>query len=204
MTQLFLVRHGETTWNDEQRFQGHIDVPLNARGWRDAERLATRFADEHVDAIYTSDLRRASDTADVIARALRMTKFCEPRLREANMGELQGMTYADVRARWFSDVPTMPCYFVDDAPPGVECLRALQARLLDAVNDLIARHANETILVVNHGAGLRVLFCAWLGISLGDYWKLQFDSASVSQVVMTGRGAVVALLNDTSHLRNDR
>ncbi len=202
MTRLYLVRHGETTWNDEQRFQGHIDVPLNARGWRDAERLATRFADERVDAIYTSDLRRAFDTAEVIARELRKTKICEPRLREANMGELQGMVYADVRARWFSDVPTMPCYFVDDAPPGVECLRALQTRLLEAVNDLVVRHANETILIVNHGAGLRVLFCAWLNMPLEDYWKLQFDSASVSQVVLTERGAVVALLNDTAHLHN--
>ncbi|MBI5301257.1 MAG: histidine phosphatase family protein [Chloroflexi bacterium] len=204
MTKLILVRHGETTWNDERRFQGHLDVPLNARGWRQAEQLGARFAGETIHAIYTSDLRRARDTAEVIASRANKPLVVEPRLREACMGELQGMTYADVHARWFPNVATMPSYFVDDAPAGVESLRELQARLVSAVNDIAARYVNETVLIVNHGAGLRALFCAWLGIELSAYWKLCSDSGSVSIVRVTEAGVVVELLNDTSHLGNDR
>ena len=83
MTRLILVRHGETTWNDAQRFQGHTDVPLSAHGWRQSERLAERFANESIAAIYSSDLARASDTARVIARHLRKQVVCEPCLHEA-------------------------------------------------------------------------------------------------------------------------
>ena len=200
MTKLILVRHCETSWNDECRFQGHIDVLLNARGRREAECLAERFAAERVDAIYTSDLRRARDTAQVIAQSLNKSILIESRLREACLGELQGKTYAEVHDRWYSTIQIMPCYFVDRAPPGVESLRELQARLMDAIEPIAAQHQNGTVLIVTHGACLRAMFCAWLGIELSSYWKLRFDSGSVSIVQLTESGTTIALLNDTSHL----
>jgi len=207
MTKLYLVRHGETTWNDARRFQGHTDVPLNVRGWRQAQRLAERFAGETIDVIYTSDLRRALDTAHIIAQRASKPILVEPRLREACLGELQGKTYAEVHERWFRNIETTPCYFVDDAPHGVESLRQLQARLMEAARDIAARHRDERILIVTHGACLRAMFCAWLGIELSAYWKLCFDSGSVSAVqtlrrnVSAESAALIALLNDTSHLR---
>jgi alpha-ribazole phosphatase len=201
MARLFLVRHGETVWNDAQRFQGHTDVPLSARGWRQAEWLAERFACESIAAIYASDLSRARDTAQVIAGRLCKVVQCEPLLREANLGELQGLGYAQVRDRWFHASDPLPCYFVDTAPPGIECLRQLQARVMGALCNLAARHGGETILVVMHGACLRAVLCAWLGIALSEHARLNFDPGSVSEIELHPRGASVSLLNDVSHLK---
>ena len=200
MTKLFLIRHGETTWNEAQRFQGQIDVPLNRRGWDQAQYLAERFADESIDAIYASDLHRALDTAQVIAQRVNKPVIIERRLREACLGELQGKRYAEVHARWFRGIATTPCYFVDDAPLGVESLRELQARLMQAVQDIVARHRHEQVLIVTHGACLRAMFCAWLGMELATYWKLSFDSGSVSAADLNDETARVVLLNDTIHL----
>jgi broad specificity phosphatase PhoE len=152
MTKLILIRHGETTWNDAQRFQGLIDVPLNARGWREAECLAWRFEDERIDAIYSSDLSRALDTATVIAQRVNQSLVVEPRLREACLGELQGKTYAEVHDRWFRAVETTPCYFMDAAPRGVESLRQLQARLMETIRDIATHHRDASVLLVTHGA----------------------------------------------------
>ena len=201
MTRLILVRHGETTWNDAQRFQGHTDVPLSARGWRQTERLAERFTNESIAAVYSSDLARAYETAQVIANRLHMQVVCEPGLREAQLGELQGLEYAEVRRRWFSESDPLPCYFVNDAPPGVESLRQLQARVMVAVNQIAVRHCGETALIVMHGACLRAVFCAWLDIELSEYRKLEFDAGAVSQVQLDSNRIVVTLLNDSSHLK---
>lgn len=200
MTRLILARHGETTWNDAQRFQGHTDVPLNARGWQQAERLAQVLEQESIAAIYSSDLARARDTARVIAARLHKAAVCESRLREAYLGELQGLGYAQVRQRWFRESDPLPCYFVDAAPPGVESLRQLQTRVLRAVSDIAARHDDETVLIVMHGACLRAIFCAWLGIELSAHTQLDFQAGAISQVELNSHGAVVLRLNDTAHL----
>ena len=201
MTRLLLVRHGETPWNDAARYQGQTDIPLSARGWMEAEWLAERLARESIEAIYTSDLARARDTAHVVARRIGTALTLEPRLREANLGEWQGLTYEQVRQRYFNDTDPLPAYMVDSPPPGGECLRQLQARLMSAIESIAARHANANVLVVTHGGCLKVLFCAWLGIELSAYWQLRFDSASISEVSLYPLGAIVARLNDTAHLR---
>ena len=200
MTRFIVVRHGETTWNSESRYQGQTDVPLSARGWREAERLAERFARETIAAIYASDLARAADTARVIARCLGQSVILEPRLREANLGEWQGLSYAQVRQRYFGATDPLPCYAVNQPPRGGESLRQLQARLLQVVDEIAARHANSNVLLVLHGGCLRALFCAWLRVELTDHWKLQFDSASVSEAVVARENAIVTRLNDCAHL----
>jgi broad specificity phosphatase PhoE len=200
MTHFIVVRHGETTWNSESRYQGQTDVPLSARGWLEAECLAERFVREPIAAIYSSDLSRAADTARVIARRLGVSVVLESRLREANLGEWQGVSYSEVRRRFFGATDPLPCYAVNQPPRGGESLRQLQARLFQAVGEIAARHANSDVLLVLHGGCLRALFCAWLRVELTDYWKLQFDSASVSEVVVSRENAVVTRLNDCAHL----
>lgn len=139
MTRFLLVRHGETTWNDQARYQGQTDTPLSARGLAEAEQLAERLVGETIDAIYASDLARARDTAQVVAARLSKPVRLEPRLREARLGEWQGLTYDQVRQRYFSDADPLPAYFVDSPPlGGGECLRQLQARLMSAVESITA------------------------------------------------------------------
>lgn len=197
---LLLVRHGETTWNHEARYQGQADIPVSTRGWAEAERLAERLASESINAIYTSDLMRALDTARVIARRIGQPLTLEPRLREANLGEWQGLTYEQVRRRYFSDTDPLPAYLVDSPPPSGECLRQLQVRLMSAIESIAAKHANAGVLIVTHGGCLKVLLCTWLGMELSAYWQLRFDSASISEVSLYPVGAIVSRLNDTAHL----
>ena len=200
MTRLLLVRHGGTTWNDEARYQGQADVPLSQRGCVEAERLAEQLVGEPIAAIYASDLARARDTAQVVANRLGKPLTLEPRLREANLGEWQGLTYAEVRRRYFRDTDPLPAYFVDTPPLGGECLRQLQARVMSAIERIATQHANESVLLVTHGGCLKVLLCTWLGIELSSYWQLRFDSTSISEVSLYPMGAIMSRLNDTAHL----
>ncbi len=204
MTRWLLVRHGETPWNDAARYQGQADIPLSEQGWTQAERLAERLAREPVDAIYASDLARARDTAQVVANRLGKPLTLEPRLREANLGEWQGLTHAEVRRRYFRDTDPLPAYFVDTPPRGGESLRQLQARVMSAIECIAAQHADESVLLVTHGGCLKALLCAWLGIELSSYWQLRFDSASLSEVSLYPMGAIVSRLNDMAHLREKK
>lgn len=200
MIRLILVRHGETIWNTQARYQGQADVPLSTRGWLQAECLAERLTNENIAVIYSSDLTRAADTAQMIAWRLGVSVVLEPRLRELNVGEWQGLSYADVQQRYFKPTDPLPCYPIDQPPRGGESFRQLQTRLLEVVEEIVAKHINQTVLLVLHGGCLRALFCAWLNLELAVYGKLRFDNASVSEVIISREGITVTRLNDCTHL----
>jgi probable phosphoglycerate mutase len=165
MSRLWVVRHGETDWNRERRMQGHVDVPLNETG-RDqardtAERLAQRFADEAPPAIYTSDLRRAAQTALAIGRALQVRPHVARKLRERAFGLVEGKTFAELAESYPDEVRAYRREGKKDAIPGAEpyaefverCLRALRA---------IARR-EERAIVVTHGGLIKVVLRAVFG-----------------------------------------
>ncbi len=168
-TLLVLVRHGQTAWNVERRFQGQLDVPLSAEGLRQVESLAewlARFPLQFA-AIYTSDLRRASDTTKVIARRLGIEPVHSDTLREIQAGEWQGMTVAEVEERfpgqlrrWREDVTGFTI-------PGGEGIAALQRRISGYVSELLRHHAGNAIIVVSHGAALSAYLAA------ANVWDLQ-------------------------------
>jgi broad specificity phosphatase PhoE len=138
VTTLLLVRHGETDWNAERRWQGHADVPLNERGREQARALAERLASNgRVDAIYTSDLSRARDTAEVVGAHLGVPVAVDRDLREIDVGSREGMT-GEVDGPW-------------DGEPHA----AHAERVLRAVHRIAARHPGERILVVTHGGSMR-------------------------------------------------
>ncbi len=200
MTKLILVRHGETAWNDEARYQGQEDVPLSAKGCLQADRLAERLAQEWIDGVYSSDLARARDTATRIAGPHGRTVLTEPRLREVLLGAWQGLAYAEVHRSYFAPSDPMPPYAVDNPPPGGESLRQLQVRVVRAVEEIAAAHPDQSLVVVTHGACLKVLCCAWLGVDLAAHWKLSFSAASITRATLNPQGAVISTLNDTAHL----
>ena len=138
MTTLLLVRHGETDWNAERRWQGHADVPLNERGREQARALAERIAsDGRVDAIYASDLSRARDTAAAVAERLGLPVVADPDLREIDVGSREGRM-GDIDEPW-------------DGEPH----EAHAERILRAVHRIAERHPGERVLVVTHGGSLR-------------------------------------------------
>jgi broad specificity phosphatase PhoE len=146
MTELLFVRHGETDWNRDRRYQGHADPPLNEAGKRQARDLERALADTHLDAVYTSDLRRAAQTAGIILEKRNVPLVEDPGLREIDVGSWSGLTRAEIDERF----PEMARH---DGESDEEHLR----RVIEAVTRIAARHPNGRVLIVSHGGSLRTI-----------------------------------------------
>jgi probable phosphoglycerate mutase len=144
VTTFVLARHGETDWNREGRWQGHADPPLNETGRRQARELADRLADMPLDAIYSSDLRRAFETAEIVAARKGMAPQPVASLREVDVGSWSGLTRAEIAERF----PGM------DTHDG-ETREEHGRRLRDELRRLLAAHPGGRVLLVTHGGSLR-------------------------------------------------
>jgi broad specificity phosphatase PhoE len=160
-TRLILVRHGQTDWNLAGRFQGQADPPLNAVGRQQAEALAESLAAGSVAAIYSSDLQRAFDTADIVARRLGLTVQVDPRLREVNQGLWEGMLLADILTRYPDEWAARERDPLRARPPGPggESIVDVAARTWPAADDIARAHAAGPVLIVSHGLSLATLLC---------------------------------------------
>lgn len=194
----WLVRHGESTWNSAGRFQGALDAPLSPRGQAQAAALAAGLAGVRFDALYTSPLIRARDTAAACGTALGMAPVPVDDLREIGLGDWEGLTLDTVRAqdgdryrRWL-EAP------VDHAPPGGEPMAGLAMRVRTALDGLCRRHPEGRVLVVSHGGAISSALCGWLDRPLNTIWSLRLENASITRVVLPG-GELLAL-NETGHL----
>lgn len=154
MTTLLLVRHGETDWNRDGRWQGHSDTHLNDVGREQAARLAAEL--DGVDVVYASDLARARETAEILAEPLDLTVRQDKRLRERSFGGWEGKTgpqieaeFPDAHARWLAGEGPG----ADDAEPFAH----FAARVRSFLEDVLARHPDETVLLVTHGGSIRVI-----------------------------------------------
>jgi broad specificity phosphatase PhoE len=161
VTTLLLVRHGETDWNRDGRWQGHSDTRLNDAGREQATRLAAELRD--VDVVYSSDLARARETAEVLAGALGLEIRFDPRLRERSFGAWEGLTapeietnFGEAHARWLTGNGAG----ADDAEPFAD----FGARVRDFLEDVVERHPDETVLVVAHGGSIRVIHAVASGL----------------------------------------
>jgi broad specificity phosphatase PhoE len=164
MPQLLLVRHGETAWNAEHRWQGHYDAALSSRGWEQAQALAARIALAQPGALYSSDLPRASETAEQIARATGLEPAYDPRWREVDVGEWVGLTPDEVQARF-------PAGFArwlagDTGWEHGESYLAMAERGLEAARELVRAHEGDPapIVCVTHGGVIRSLVMRVLGM----------------------------------------
>ena len=150
MTELLLVRHGETDWNAEGKLQGHTDRPLNDYGRRQAQALADRLAGKSIDAVYASDLSRARETAEILGAKLGLPVVVDPDLREKNWGNWEGLT-SDERLHVEFEGETSEAH---------------RDRTLSAVQRIVERHPEGRIVVVTHGGSLRRIQAAVSGFAL--------------------------------------
>ncbi|HEX7083206.1 MAG TPA: histidine phosphatase family protein [Gaiellaceae bacterium] len=151
MTIVILARHGETDWNSQGRWQGWADPPLNERGRQQAAALAERLRETPFDAVYTSDLRRAHETAEIVARPHGVPVVADPGLREIDVGSWSGLTRAEIDER-----------FGGERPDG-ETREQHRARVRAAAERLVRAHGDERILLVSHGGTMRALADAFDG-----------------------------------------
>jgi broad specificity phosphatase PhoE len=156
VTTIHLARHGETDWNRELRWQGHSNPPLNERGRRQARALADALEGTSLAAVYSSDLRRASETAEIVALRLGLPVSVDPALREIDVGSWEGLTLAEIEARFPEAVDRWERRGAHGWDGG-ETHDQMAARVHDAVHSIAAGHEGEEILVVTHGGPIRAL-----------------------------------------------
>jgi len=201
LSRLLLVRHGETEQNSGFRYWGRSDVALSDIGLRQAERLRERLNIEKIDFIYSSDLKRALITAQIIACKHNLKVIVCPELREIDFGRLEGLTFDEVN-HLYPDVARM---WMERAPgliyPGGESLAELDKRVCQFRSRLEGHNEQGTLLVVAHSGVLRTLLCQLLCVEPQQRWQIRLDLASLTIVETYRHGAVLSLLNDVSHLR---
>lgn len=200
---LLLVRHGETIWNQENRWQGQADVPLSDSGHIQARRLAQRLRAEgrQVHAIYTSDLTRASRTAEILGEALGLSPLTEEGWREMDIGRWSGLTTAEVIARYAEEWERLRSG--EDLPRGGgETFAQFQGRLVQSVNRLLQRHIGQQIMIVSHGGAVRAFLLHCRGLAMSQFRQIdKIGNTGLCEVtIFANEPAVIHCINDTSHL----
>jgi 2,3-bisphosphoglycerate-dependent phosphoglycerate mutase len=200
MTELILLRHGETDWNRELRFQGHVDVPLNATGLEQARRLARRLAGETAHSLYSSDLLRAQQTANPVATQLGLTGLTEPALREQCFGSVDGMKVEDIKTQHPQVWQGWLRFHEDFCIPEGESTRQFHARVMDAIYRLAAAHPDQSLVVVTHGGVLDMIYRTALSLGLNGPRQSAIPNAGLNRVrLLEGRVEILAWA-DVQHL----
>ncbi len=203
MTELHFIRHGETDWNAQRRFQGQIDVPLNAQGQRQAALLGARLAAQPAEVLLSSDLQRAQQTAAPLAAAWGRAPVLVPGLREQHFGVLEGLDMPTIQrqhpelwARWTE-------FRADYAlPGGAESTRAFHTRVWAAVQALAAEHAGRRVAVVTHGGVLDMLWRSAHGLALDGPLRCAIPNTGVNRLLWVNGSLQVQQWADDSHLRD--
>lgn len=201
MTELIVIRHGETDWNRQHRFQGQIDVPLNAAGQAQARRLAERLADEAFDVVVASDLERARMTAEAATLARGLPTRTEPLWREQAFGVLEGLDvptivkrHPELWAQWIR-------HDADFAlPGGGESVRNFHARVWRAVQALAEQHAGARIAVFTHGGVLDMLWRGAQGLPLSGPRACEIPNTGINRLRWNGDTLHIVQWADAAHL----
>jgi len=201
LSRLLLVRHGNTKGNSAERFWGQTDVELSAAGIKQVEQLRDRLATEKIDVIYTSNLRRASVTAEIIASRHQLSVITCPELLEINFGKVEGLTFKEIGQLYPELVKAWPTRDLTFRYPDGESLGDLNNRVIKFLDRLEKHAPEETILVVAHSGILRLLICHLLRLEPLHSRKFRTELASLSIVETYPQVAILTLLNDVSHLR---
>ncbi|MBP6898504.1 MAG: histidine phosphatase family protein [Burkholderiaceae bacterium] len=206
MTELIVIRHGETDWNRAHRFQGQIDVPLNAMGLQQAQRLGQRLHDEAIDVLVSSDLQRAHTTALAIATAQRgrapeLAPLPEPLWREQAFGVLEGLDVPTIRARhpelWERWIRHEADYAL---PGGGESNLHFHARVMAALHAVVAAHAGARIVVVAHGGVLDMLWREVTGQPLSGPRTCAIPNTGINRLRWTGQRLDILRWAEAEHL----
>ncbi len=198
---LLLVRHGDTEFNSSHRFMGHSDIELSPAGRQQIERLRDYLVDDKIEAVYASDLLRTITTARILTDGRGLVVTPCPELREMNYGLCEGLTFGEINQSY----PAVAEQCVNFSPslefPEGETFQDFSKRTISFLDRLKAHKPSDTVLIVSHNGPLKTLVCHFLGIEMEHWWQIRIDTASLSIIDITPRGAMLSRLNDTSYLK---
>jgi phosphoserine phosphatase len=197
---LLLLRHGETAWNRERRYQGWKDTPLSAAGLQQAEAVARELKEHPFAAVYSSPLQRARETAAPIASAHGLEVLTDPAFKELAFGEWEGLTLDEARTRdaklyeGWAKTPHLV------SPPGAETLAQARERVLAGLDRLRAGHRDEVVCLVAHGIPVRILILEALGLGLDRIWTLHSAPTGISELEFRDDWTALHRMNTLVHL----
>ncbi|TYP56798.1 alpha-ribazole phosphatase [Thermosediminibacter litoriperuensis] len=206
MARIFLVRHGETLWNRNFLYQGQKDIPLNEKGRQQAERLAKVLKRETFDAVYSSDLERALETAEIIAAPRGLRVISTKDLRELSFGEWEGHSYQELEEKYPDEFHRWRCDPGENRPPGGESLKDLMERVSSFVKLAAKNHPEGNILIVTHAGPIRAILTAVLDLDFRYFWKFKVSNGSITVFEYDGSGELnndntfIVKVNETLHL----
>jgi probable phosphoglycerate mutase len=200
VTRIIAIRHGETDWNAASRIQGHLDIGLNDAGRWQARRLADVLADEALDAIYSSDLARARETAQAVAVNAGLDVRTDVGLRERSFGVFEGLTFVEIEQRFPEPARRWRQRDAGFGPEGGETLKAFYCRAVARVTALAARHRGQHIAIVAHGGVLDALYRAASRVALDAPRTWKVGNASINRLLCSDAGFVLVGWADTLHL----
>jgi probable phosphoglycerate mutase len=203
VTRILAIRHGETPWNVDTRIQGQLDIGLNDTGQWQAQRVGWALRDEEVAAVYSSDLKRAFDTAKAIAQhhsfAHGHDVVPHTGLRERHFGHLQGQTWAEIEAGWPDDAKRWRGRDPHWSPVGGESLSALRERIQTCVHELARQHVGEQIVLVAHGGVMDALYRLATNQTLEAPRTWHLGNAAINRLLWTPQGLSLVGWGDVSH-----
>ena len=201
MTEIILVRHGETEWNVAEIFRGRLDIELNQTGIKQAGLLAEYLSSAKIDAIYSSPLKRALKTAEIVAGHHNLDVAIKPGLTDFNYGKWQGLSHQEVKdkykelyARWINHPDQV-------AIPEGESLTDVSQRARDVITEIISRHEG-TVVLVSHRVVNKVLICALLGLDNSHFWNIRQDTCAITAFTYENERFILTKHNDTSYLKS--
>jgi len=199
-TRLCIVRHGETAWNAEHRVQGQLDIPLNEIGLRQAQAVGLALGQERFDAIYSSDLVRARQTAAPIANLLSMNLLIEQNLRERHYGIFERLTYAEVRTKYPEDYARFEARDPQYAFRTGESLQDFSVRSIAIVSKIVKENEGKSVLVFTHGGVLDKLYRHITGLPLSAERNFGIPNAGLNRIEITAVGWQIRSWADIAHL----
>ena len=201
MTAVYLIRHGQTAWNKEEIFRGRADVPLDETGLKEAELAGEYLREKEIDAIYSSPLSRASQTAEKIAQFQNLKVQPLEGMIDMSFGNWESHSLEKVRQsdgerfrQWREEPHLLKI-------PGGETLEEVRIRSMAALEQIIRRHSGKTVALVSHRVVNKVIVCGILGISNSHFWQIGQDTTAINLILDRNGKYVLSLLNETCHLK---
>ncbi|MDY6857480.1 MAG: histidine phosphatase family protein [Thermodesulfobacteriota bacterium] len=201
MTRVILVRHGETDWNKEQVFRGRIDLPLNSSGLQQARKTGEVLSRQRIEAIYSSPLSRAIQTANGIAQFHSHINIKEAKgFIDIDFGKWQGMPHKDVQNEFKDLYGIWQRKPQNLKMPSGEGLDDVKLRAMESLNNILRSHVSETVVIISHRVVNKVVLCAILGLSNQYFWRIRQDTCAINIFEDSDMGFIVFVINDTCHI----